>query len=603
MSFDVIKNLEYYFGKSLPNDQIYFIENIDDFIDYKNNEKYYIKIKCKATNGLNAYILIGGFEVYCMFKICEEGEKSDSNRVKKILNILKRKENNILLDDYLRKEFVKDIDDINGKKGYYLKVYFKNHIQRKRIIYKIRELQTKDKSFDYQLCEDDVSIPYYIFIACRTKIKIKEEITVFPLVGVFKLKNKLDKDEIYKNIYHYKEINFVDNNIEPFIEMVWDIESYNKKNLDIEDSKYRVFPLGNKDDQAFMIVYCFYKGRGKGIKPFHIITLLLKEADMPLEYTYEEENLYKIYVEDETNLLLAIAYIYRNFNPDRVNGWNCLGYDWPFLLRKLYKLKLLEKFFFIATGKQKKLEEIIKYYIKQENITIYTKFNTAKHIYLKIDGVNEYDAQSIFRQHFKNLTKYSLNLILSLLDLEPKDDLDVVTEMHEILLKTRDNLFKSKEEKIQSCNKILKYCIRDCQAVKEMMEHVDKWDDFKAMCRLTNIPYNMFAKGSKTQMINSALSKVSIIEGFNIVFRFFNMVKAEKFGSGFVKEPSRYRFSLIPWTVVDFNSLYPSVIKQRNIDHSALKHELETFDKEEDFHNISFENDKNELIMINIKKD
>ncbi|CAG8794912.1 15674_t:CDS:2, partial [Cetraspora pellucida] len=64
-------------GEKYPSDNRYSMEIPEDYDDFYSNE-YYMKIKCVATNGLDAEILISGFPVYCEFKISDVINETDN---------------------------------------------------------------------------------------------------------------------------------------------------------------------------------------------------------------------------------------------------------------------------------------------------------------------------------------------------------------------------------------------------------------------------------------------------------------------------------------------------------------------------------------------
>ncbi|CAG8835679.1 10631_t:CDS:1, partial [Cetraspora pellucida] len=228
--------------------------------------------------------------------------------------------------------------------------------------------------------------------------------------------------------------------------------------------------------------------------------------------------------------------------------------------------------------------DIIKWDRRNDYITINASEKT-KHYYLKINGTDEYDQQTMFRQHFGTLANWKLNDILKMLKLNPKDDLEI-KKMYEILYNCYQGNY-NKEEKKKQCTIILKYCIRDCIAPKEAIEYINKITEYRLISDLTIIPLYEYSYGNKTKMINNLFVNLAHQEQFEISFKYRGRNEKEKFKGGLVGDPEK-GFSSISHVVLDFNSLYPSLMTQNNI--CFLTKLLEN--EEEECYKISFEDIK-----------
>ncbi|CAG8830636.1 13858_t:CDS:2, partial [Cetraspora pellucida] len=314
-------------GNYYPSDNLYSMQIIEDYEDYYTHE-YYMKVKCVATNGLDVWILISGFPVYCEFKINEENEQNDNTKILKILNF-------ITSLNYT--SWTIDTKDVFGKKFHFLRVFFMNHNIRKQIIKKI-QLNIKNKGENYEifdLYEDDISTLYSVFIAPRTQVVIDGVKRGFPLSKTFKTNRTLSKD-MYQNKFNYRMLKFEDD-FDAYISMYFDYETVDIDNL--KKNELGRVSTGFIQDRAFMGVFVFFKGRE--IKPFYIVAILMQNDEFPVEYEKINDN-----------------------------WWNNLGYDWKFILRKLYELQLFSDFMRIATGKEKETEDIIKWDRRNDYITI-----------------------------------------------------------------------------------------------------------------------------------------------------------------------------------------------------------------------------------------
>ncbi|CAG8449366.1 8827_t:CDS:2 [Cetraspora pellucida] len=578
-----MKTREFFTGDIYPNDNVYSMQIVEDHEDYYTKE-YYMKIKCVATNSLDAYIFLSGFPVYCEFKINNGFDDGiDEKIVKEILNY-------ISLTNYKDYRSVKR-EDILGNEFYFLRVFFKNHNIRKKIIKKVRDC-IKNKEDNYQifdLYEDDISTPYSMFIAPRIKIKINGFEQGFPLSKTFKLNRTLSR-KIYENKFHYSNLRFIDD-IDTYISMFFDFET-----VDIENMKKGILgrvSIGCEIDQAFMGVFLFFKGRD--IIPFHTVAVLLQNEEFPVEYERIDEKLDLIYVKNQKEFFLTKALLYYNFRPEKTGGWNNLGYDWKFTIRKLYELGIFEEFIQIATGKTKSIENIIKFDYRNEYNTVNAN-EKACHYFLKILGTEEYDQSTMFRQHYQTLSKWSLNTILGKLGLKLKLEFSI-KEMYEILYNVYKGNFDEKTKK-EKCTLILDYCIRDCIAPKEAIEFINKITEYRIISNLTYIPMYEYSYGNKTKMINNLIVYFANREGFDISIKYDKKNVKEEYEGGLVKDPLK-EFSVVSDGCLDFNSLYPSVMMQHNI---CFLTKLKKNEKEEGCHEISYKNSKGITKIIRFSK-
>ncbi|CAG8741013.1 6234_t:CDS:2, partial [Cetraspora pellucida] len=206
-----------------------------------------------------------------------------------------------------------DKNDTSGKEFHFLKVFFKNHNIRKEIITKIRNI-VMNKEDDYQifdLYEDDISTSYALFIAPRTPVIINGIKRGFPLTKAFKTNKTLCKD-MYKNKFDYRTLEFVDD-FDAYVSMFFDFETVDLGNM--KKGELGRVSTGYKIDRAFMGVFCFFKGRE--IKPFYIVAILLQDDDFLVDYKKPSENCDLIYVKTQEDFFLKQAELYLKFRPEK----------------------------------------------------------------------------------------------------------------------------------------------------------------------------------------------------------------------------------------------------------------------------------------------
>src|SRR5437868_3388354 len=101
--------------------------------------------------------------------------------------------------------------------------------------------------------------------------------------------------------------------------------------------------------------------------------------------------------------------------------------------------------------------------------------------------------------------------------------------MYEILYNCYKGNYDN-EIKRKMCTIILEYCIRDCIAPKEAIEHINKITEYKVVSDLIFITLKEYSYGNKTKMINNLISYFARLYGFNISFKYNKKFQKEKFG-------------------------------------------------------------------------
>ncbi|CAG8562498.1 22099_t:CDS:2, partial [Cetraspora pellucida] len=379
-------------------------------------------------------------------------------------------------------------------------------------------IKNKDEGYEiFDLYEDDISTLYSVFIAPRTQIIIDGIKRGFSLSKTFKMNRTLSKD-MYQNKLNYSTLKFEDN-FDAYILMYFDYETVNIMNL--KKNELGRVSTGFVQDRAF-------------------IAILLQNEEFPVEYENNNCDLNLVYTKTQDEFFL-------------------------FTLRKLYELQLFSDFIRIATGKEKETEDIIRWDFCQNYITINASEKT-KHYYLKINGTDEYDQQTMFRQHFGMLANWKLNNILKMLKLNPKDDLEI--------------------KKI------------DCIAPKEAIEYINKITKYRLILDLTIIPLYEYSYSNKTKMINNLFVNLAHQEKFEISFKYRNRNQKEKFKDGLVGDPEK-GFSSLTHIVLDFNSLYPSLMTQNNI---CFLTKLLDNEERKKCYEISFEDIKEKTKYVRFSK-
>ncbi|CAG8839974.1 34315_t:CDS:2, partial [Gigaspora margarita] len=426
----------------------------------------------------------------------------------------------------------------------------------KKEIQRLRNL-IKEKKIDFELYEDDIFTSYLMFISVRTRVKFldSDKEVAFPLSGSFSTYSTLSK-----NMFNF--------------------ETVKMNQLRAMDHKLRKVLMGFKSDTAFMGVYCFFWG--SEVKPFYIIVILLINDKFLMGYMNPNEDLVDlIEVRMQQEFLKTMIQLYKNFNPKKESRWNNLGYDWKFIIQKLYEFGLFKCFYqTLYEKKPKNIKSVIRYHRVVEQVKI-SASKTATHYFMKTDGTVHYDMQTQLRQYFKTLQNWKLNDILKKMGLDPKKDLSI-EEMYDIIIKCRNSKYNEGAKK-KRCNLILSYCIRDCQGPKKIYEKMFKNIEYLLMSKLSYITVQEYSSGNKMKMINNLIVDFSYREKRNLSVGYLKSERPKKkFTGGFVRELKKKGFLM--------------TLKAR--EHGREYHEVSFYDDLENKYTLYFDKNKKGLILV-----
>lgn len=250
----------------------------------------------------------------------------------------------------------------------------------------------------------------------------------------------------------------------------------------------------------------------------------------------------RVFHNDEVKMLDDFMDWWSRNYPDVVNSWNGCGYDYPYLATRISKL--------FNEGAPEKLSPVGKFEIKSVNHDN-ERADVGAEIELKLDGVFLCDDLRLYRDKFK--VKQALDGGYSLDNVGEAEKLG-----HKIKYEgTLKNLY------LNNYQKFYEYNVRDVDLLKRIEEK----------CKL--IPLARRVAGNGLCNYDSIYSSISYLIGSLISFaktetgQVFQSYKKEKGESKsfegayvFPPIPGVYRGGI---ATVDFNSLYPSSIRNLNL--------------------------------------
>ena len=192
---------------------------------------------------------------------------------------------------------------------------------------------------------------------------------------------------------------------------------------------------------------------------------------------------------------------------------------------------------------------------KDHKLETYTLNNIAKHFLgsSKVD-VTAKDMFVSYRQCRQLSSSLEEEEMMMQVDLMDEEELEVVEEAK-----------KTERETLNLMKKISDYCIVDSTLVMDLFDHQKMWISIMVYAKIFGItPYHIVSKGQQARCISTVYSK-ACTKG--IVLDYPEKTNSESsldsFKGGAVAEPVAGVHDLV--LVLDFCSLYPSIIRQYNI--------------------------------------
>ncbi|MFO7991744.1 MAG: DNA polymerase domain-containing protein [Thermoplasmata archaeon] len=231
----------------------------------------------------------------------------------------------------------------------------------------------------------------------------------------------------------------------------------------------------------------------------------------------------------EKDILKEFQGIVNEEDPDIITGYNINGYDIPVILKRLKKLGMGE----LKIGRDD---------------------SEVKDIGNRIWGVNGRviaDAWWSVRTEL-NLKRETLNHVSEELLGEHKDDVDPL---------------KIDEEWEDNPDKVMEYCLKDADLALKILYELESIDKAMDMATVSKLPLDEGLNGRTSTLIDSILIREADKEGVGVPLT-HHRKKTGKIKGGYVHsiEPGLYHWV----SVLDFKSMYPSIIIENNICFTTL---------------------------------
>jgi len=259
---------------------------------------------------------------------------------------------------------------------------------------------------------------------------------------------------------------------------------------------------------------------------------------------------------NENKLLLGFALLIRNMNPDMIYGYNSQMFDWPYILDRVSRYgKQFYKLFMKLLGRvgTATIKEISSGNATRRDNLMYPDMNGRLDIDI-LSAVRRMDASN----YGKKLESYTLNNVSQIYLHDSKEDMPYQT-MFDLYELGESAGFKD----------IGTYCIQDTELCHKLYRHFDLTSRDFLMASVAIVPLEYIYFRKEQVKVISHLEKLLMEK--DIQMRNVKYVKNDTFLSppgGYVGTAISGKYRNV--TVLDFSSLYPTVMIGHNISPDTL---------------------------------
>ncbi|KAI5170722.1 DNA polymerase delta subunit 1 [Nematocida sp. LUAm3] len=241
----------------------------------------------------------------------------------------------------------------------------------------------------------------------------------------------------------------------------------------------------------------------------------------------------------EKEMLLGWSVWVKKQDPDIITGYNTARFDFPYLLDRAKALKLDKFPYFARTNKR---------------VTVRgAGFGIKESVEVNIPGRVLFDAFEVVRKEFK-LDSYSLNNVANAFLGEMKEDV----HYSEI-----PKLFKGSKE---TRKRLGTYCMKDALLPLQIIFKKNLLINYCELARVTGVPLEYLVNRGQGVRVLSQIVRAAKKSGYILPDVPEDMTEYE---GAFVMEPEK-GFYTDPVAVLDFASLYPSIIMAYNLCYTTL---------------------------------
>jgi DNA polymerase delta subunit 1 len=248
----------------------------------------------------------------------------------------------------------------------------------------------------------------------------------------------------------------------------------------------------------------------------------------------------------EKELLESWRRYFMEEDPDIIIGYNIKGFDIPYLLER-GEILSIENFSVLGRTSKK---------VKARDTTMSSNvFGSISATEVDIEGRLIFDLMHVIRRDFK-LRSYSLNSVSTHFLNEQKEDVPH-SSIGELQARDKD-----------SRRRIASYCLRDTVLPLRLFSHLSVLVNYTELARVTGVPIDYFSTRGIAIKVLTLIYRAAVKEDY--VIPALDVIDTDQtYEGGFVIDPKR-GFYKQPIAVMDFSSLYPSIMISKNLCYTTL---------------------------------
>lgn len=250
--------------------------------------------------------------------------------------------------------------------------------------------------------------------------------------------------------------------------------------------------------------------------------------------------------DSEKDMLVAWRDFLLREDPDIIIGYNIKGFDFPYLMDRAELLGIKD---FGRLGRTDRVSRVV---VRQQASSAFGAFDAKE---ITIDGRLIFDLLHVVRRDYR-LRSYSLNSVSFHFLNEQKEDVSY-SSMHLLQAGTPDTR-----------RRIASYCLRDTYLPMRLFDKLNVLVNHSELSRATRVPVEYFStRGSAIKVLTQIYYEAGRA-GF-LIPDMDSKQSEDRFEGAFVMEPDRGYYA-DPIAVLDFSSLYPSIIISKNMCYTTL---------------------------------
>lgn len=337
--------------------------------------------------------------------------------------------------------------------------------------------------------------------------------------------------------------------VNPLI-LSFDIEAYSHSPGKFPDAEH-------PDDKVFMISCVFFRDTQGSDADFSREVLLT--LGNPRD---EEVGAECIRFLTEGELLEGFANIIREMNPQIITGWNILGFDIEYMIKRSKITNDFDSLGLAGMHKTRGAGEAKE--IKWKS----SAYKNQEFQYLDWEGRVIVDLLPVVRRDHK-LNNYKLDTVgkhflggVGKDDLSPKE----LFKCYEVGIRDKKNVDTNfARERVGVAGK---YCMVDSRLVAHLFRKTQAWVGLSEMAAICNVPmFELVVRGQQKRVF-AQVYKYCSAKGIVVESEGYKAEDDERYVGAYVFEPTPGVYdNIVPF---DFASLYPTIIIAYNIDYSTL---------------------------------